>query len=507
MKTLHFDCFAGISGDMTLGALVELGVDPDLLRGELAKLGLDGWSLDFRREERCGITGTRALVKLDDADHHHHEHPEHEYHDHHEHAREHEHHEHPPSHEHPEHAHHDHTHSHGHEHTHPQHEPADEPAGGHGHNSWKEIRRLIEQSALGDGIKNRAVDIFRRIAEAESAVHGVGEDEVAFHEVGALDSIIDIVGAVVCLEVLAPERITSSAIELGGGTVRCAHGILPVPAPATLRLCEGLPVTTGGFTREMTTPTGAAILASVVDEFISAGGADSGGAGNGGNGAGTFVQGASAYGIGSRKLDRPNVLRVSWRETPAASDAANAAADAGNPPWGREELTQLEAAVDDMTGEALGFLMDRLFASGALDVTFTPCVMKKSRPGTIITVLCAAAALGSVRKTLFVHSATLGFREIPVTRLSLPRREEIRSGSFGTVRQKTAVLGTLRGTGPGVPPAERTKIDFEDRARIARENDITLDEAAALTALAARVTALPGESAFPGRAEQESPRG
>ncbi|MDR2661705.1 MAG: nickel pincer cofactor biosynthesis protein LarC [Treponema sp.] len=474
MKTLHFDCFAGISGDMTLGALVELGVDPELLRGELAKLGLGGWSLDFCREERCGITGTRALVKLDGGDHH-------DEHEHHEHA-------------HP----HEHTHTHEHDHEH---------AGAHGHNSWKEIRYLIEQSALGRGIKDRALDIFRRIAEAESAVHGVGEEEVAFHEVGALDSIIDIVGTAVCLEVLAPERITSSAVELGGGTVRCAHGILPVPAPATLRLCEGLPVRAGGFNHEMTTPTGAAILASVVDEFIS-GGAGNAGAGTttgGVTGGEAFVQGPSAYGIGSRKLDRPNVLRVSWRETAAAAPGAATAAGekeraAGNPPWRREELTRLEAAVDDMTGEALGFLMDRLFASGALDVTFTPCVMKKSRPGTIITALCGAAALDSVRKTLFVHSATLGFREIPVTRLSLPRKEEILSGPFGKARQKTAALGgTLRGAeeNGGPPVMRRTKIDFEDRARIARENNITLDEAAALI----------GESALPKNAEQESPHG
>jgi uncharacterized protein (TIGR00299 family) protein len=438
---------------MALGALVELGVDPDLLRGELAKLELGGWSLDFRREERCGITGTRALVEAG-GDHHGHAHHEHHEHDHHEHH---------------EHSHHDH-----HEHS---------------HNSWKEIRRVIEQSTLGSGIKKRAVDIFRRIAGAESAVHGVKEEDVAFHEVGALDSIIDIVGTAVCLEVLAPGRITASAIELGGGTVRCAHGVLPVPAPATLRLCEGLPVTSGGFNHEMTTPTGAAILASVVDEFVSGGVS---GSGNARGSGGAFIQGASAYGIGSRNLDRPNVLRVSWRETADGGEEG-----AGNP-WHGEELTQLEAAVDDMTGEALGFLMDRLFASGALDVVFIPCVMKKSRPGTIITVLCAAAALDSVRKTLFVHSSTLGFREIPVTRLSLPRKEEILSGPFGRARQKTAELtGTLRGTAEGDFPAERTKIDFEDRARIARDRNITLDEAAALIR----------QGSLPGNAEQEPRHG
>jgi uncharacterized protein (DUF111 family) len=261
----------------------------------------------------------------------------------------------------------------------------------------------------------------------------------------------------------------------------------------------------------MTTPTGAAILASVVDEFVSGGAvgvvsgsagsgagiSDNGNAGGGGTGSGgVFIQGASAYGIGSRNPERANVLRVSWRET-----ASPAAVEGAGNPWRSEELIQLEAAVDDMTGEALGFLMDRLFASGALDAAFIPCVMKKSRPGTIITVLCGTAALDSVRKTLFVHSSTLGFREIPVTRLSLPRKEEILSGPFGKVRQKTAELaGPLRGTAEGGFPAVRTKIDFEDRARIARERNITLDEAAALAAVTR-------EGSLPGNAEREPRHG
>ena len=224
MKTLHFDCFAGISGDMTLGALVDLGVDTRRLYRELDKLNLDGWSIDFVKEERCGITGTRAVVSIENevsATHTYHGCERHEHNgENYEHCR-----------------------------------------------AWRDIRALIERSGLSAGAKKRAVAIFSRVAAAEAEVHGVPVDEVTFHEVGALDSIIDIAGSAVCLDILKPDRITSSEIELGGGVVKCAHGVLNVPAPATLKLCEGLPVRTGGFNKEMPTPTGAAILAASVDEF------------------------------------------------------------------------------------------------------------------------------------------------------------------------------------------------------------------------------------------------
>ena len=418
MKTLHFDCYAGISGDMTLGALVELGVDSEYLRAELRKLSVPGWGLDFCRDERCGITGTRALVTIegehehshDDAHHHHSEHAH-------------------------EHSHDDeHTHSHDDAYHHHSHE----------HRRWKDIRALISGSAISEGAKARALDIFSRIATAEAGVHGMEVDEVAFHEVGAVDSIIDIVGAAICLDVLRPDKITASPIELGGGTVTCAHGVLPVPAPATLALCRGLPVTTGGFDKEMTTPTGAAILASCVDEFVT---------------QASFVELKTAYGIGTRKLSKPNVLRVSWRQEGAAQ---------ADSPWRTETLTQIEAAVDDMTGEVLGFLMERLFEAGALDVNFIPCTMKKSRPGVIIAVLCADNALAALRQTLIKHSTTIGFRQTRLERLSLPRKETRIESALGSVRAKTVFVD---GT------AARTKIEFDDRARIAKERGISLEDA------------------------------
>jgi uncharacterized protein (TIGR00299 family) protein len=410
MKTLHFDCFAGISGDMTLGALVDLGVDPEELRAELSKLGFGGWKLEFSGDTRCGITGTRAHVVIED---HHHEH-------------------------------------------------------GHEHRFWKDIRCLIENCGISPEAKKRALDIFSRIAAAESQVHGFPEDEITFHEVGALDSIIDIVGTAICLDSLKPDRISCGEIELGGGTVRCAHGELPVPAPATLILCRGLPVKTGGFDKEMTTPTGAAILAASVDEFISprstAGEARS------------FTEIKSAYGIGGRKLDKPNVLRVSWRDE-AASPAK---------PWLSEELLLMEAAIDDMTGEELGFLMERFFASGALDVNLIPCVMKKSRPGTIVQILApsetSAPGVQDVLRELFFRlSSTAGFRETAVRRHSLRRKERVKKGKAaeGEFRIKEVFYGK---TAEGEEAVLRSKIEYEDRARLARERGVSLEEAKRLIA-------------------------
>jgi uncharacterized protein (TIGR00299 family) protein len=392
---------------MALGAFADLGVDTALIQAGLEKLGLEGWKLDFRREERCGIFGTRAVVSVDDHVHHDHEHE-------HEHKHEHDH---------------DHEHKHGHD---------------HGHHSWKEIRALIEAAPLPAGAKRRALAIFTRIAGAESQVHGVPVEDVAFHEVGALDSIIDIVGTAVCLDLLQPDRITCSELELGGGTVHCAHGELPVPAPATLILCRGLPVRTGGFRQEMTTPTGAAIAAASADAFT---------------GGGAFTELKTGYGIGTRRLDKPNVLRISLREEAVESSPGK--------PWITEELVLIETNIDDMTGEALGFLMESLFAGGALDVTLSPCVMKKSRPGTVVSVLAPGGPdkLDALREILFRRSSAAGFRETPVRRLSLHREEERLGTPWGEAGKKTVFLGG---------EALGSKFEYEDRARIARERGISL---------------------------------
>jgi uncharacterized protein (DUF111 family) len=234
---------------MALGALVDLGVEPRILREELEKLGVSGWRLRFNRIERGGAAGIQGVVELEGRS---------------------------------------------------GHRP------GHHHTAWQEIRSLIEKSGLRGGAKKRALDIFTRIAEAEAQVHGVKTEDVAFHELGALDSIIDVIGSAVCLDLLQPERITCGAVELGGGTVTCAHGVLPVPAPATRILVRDMPVTAGAFNREMTTPTGAAILASSVDEFISPEPP-----------SGTFRELKTGCGAGTWRTEKPNLLRVSWRESGA----------------------------------------------------------------------------------------------------------------------------------------------------------------------------------------------
>ncbi|MDR2842010.1 MAG: nickel pincer cofactor biosynthesis protein LarC [Spirochaetaceae bacterium] len=398
--TLHFDCFAGISGDMALGAFVDLGVAPELLIAELKKLNLDSWSVNFSKDQRCGISGTKAVVSDTSVDSSH-----------------------------------------------------------CGHTHYGEIRALLERSGISAGAKKIALDIFGRIAKAEAEVHAVPVDDVAFHEVGAIDSIIDISGAAICLDILKPDKITAGEIELGGGFVKCAHGILPVPAPATLKLVAGLPVKTGGFDKEMTTPTGAAILASCVDEFVT---------------GAAFREIRSGYGIGHRITDKPNVLRVSLREESGTQNVQdvqniqNAQNVQDTKSWIFEKLFLIETNIDDMTGEDLGFLMERLFNAGALDVTFTPCVMKKSRPGTTVSILAAQKNRAELHVTLFEYSSAIGFKETEVNRISLKRSESEVQGNFGSAKIKTVKHNGGK---------ERSKIEYEDKARIAREKGITLNDA------------------------------
>jgi uncharacterized protein (TIGR00299 family) protein len=446
-RVLHFECFAGISGDMALGALVDLGVDQEVLVEELSKLPIDGWRLAFHRDSRGGICGIHPVVVMadgstehladgvaeDHGEHHHHEQDHHyETHGgHHHHERDHEHHR---DHEQ---DHHDHHHEQDHHHE---------------HRRWKDIREMITNAPIRAGAKAYALGIFSVLAEAEAEVHGFPVDEVAFHEVGAVDSIIDIVGTAICLDLLKPDKITCGAIELGGGTVRCAHGILPVPAPAVLKLCHGLPCTTGGFDKEMTTPTGAAILRACVDEFVT---------------KSAFVQVKEGIGIGTRRLKRPNFLRVSLREPLRKTAASFHEAGAGNgasltpqgdtpsdKPWLEETLFSLECNIDDMTGEDFGFLQERLFHAGALDVAFIPCTMKKNRPGIVVQVLCKNEHLDAVRLTLFTKSTTIGFRETIVNRLSLRREEAVIETADGPARVKKVYLGDA---------FLRQKTEYDDR--------------------------------------------
>lgn len=350
MKILYYDCFAGISGDMNLGAMVDLGVDADYLKNELAKLNIHGFELKLEKATRRGITGTLATIEVDDHQHHHHRHLHH-------------------------------------------------------------IHDIVNESKLSENVKTNALKIFRFIAEAEAKVHNIDIQKVHFHEVGALDSIADIVGAAICLEYLKVDKVHSSAIQLGGGMVKCAHGIMPVPAPATALIVENIPVRTGLVQHEATTPTGAAILAATVDEFTD---------------NITIPITKTAYGIGKRDVSEvPNVLRVYLLEDKEAIEDVS-----------QENSIVLECNIDDMNPERYEFLIEKLLGNGASDAWLSPIIMKKMRPANMVSVLCAADKAGAMKSILFEHSTTLGIREKQVVKNMLRRNEKTIDTPYGKVRVK-----------------------------------------------------------------------
>jgi pyridinium-3,5-bisthiocarboxylic acid mononucleotide nickel chelatase len=386
MKILCYDCFSGISGDMNLAALIDLGVPVDYLRAELNKLPLGSYQLKVTREKRKGIEGTMVDVVL----------------------------------------------------------PA--PPGAsvlksqqkHDNRSWKDIRNLIGSSQLPEPVKERSIAIFALLARAEAKIHGMPEEDVHFHEVGAVDSIIDIVGAACCLEYLKPDRIISTPPQLGGGFVKCQHGLIPVPAPATQELLAGKPVKSGLVEFETTTPTGAAILVSQVHEFVH---------------KFDLILGKTGYGIGHRDLEIPNVLRVFWAEPHAGS--------AGD----RHFI--LECNIDDMNPEWYDYLLEKLFAAGADDAFLQPVIMKKSRPGIILSVLCAEANEKQITGILLGETSSLGLRRYEVQKECLERETIQVTTPLGTIRVKLARRNSV---------VLRWKAEYEDCKRIALEKNVTLRE-------------------------------
>ena len=416
-RILYYDCSAGISGDMHLGAMVDLGVPAVHLTRELGKLGLPGWKLQFTHDSRKGIGGTRADVILDDDG-------EHEHHD-------------SAPHSHP-HVHtpgaHSHTHSHEHE------------AHTHEHRAHRDIAAMIERSSLAPGAKRRALAIFAHLAQAEAKIHGVSVDDVAFHEVGAVDSIIDIVGAAIAIDWLKPDRVYVSAVELGGGFVKCAHGRLSVPAPATAELLRSAPVRLGAAPFETTTPTGAAILIASADGFTN---------------TMDFAIERVGYGIGHKDGPIPNLLRVflatrATAPTPATAAPATAA--------GATAIV-LECNLDDMTGETAGYVLERLLAAGAGDAWITPIVMKKSRPAMALSALCAPEREAALTEIFLRETTTLGLRRREVGKLTLERTTEEVATSFGPVRVKTGWLDGRR---------LKSKPEHDDLRRIATERGLPL---------------------------------
>lgn len=350
MKTLYFDCFAGASGDMILGAMVAAGVDAHALREQLSLLNVEGFKIDFETVDRSGLSATYARVET--------------------------------------------VHEHKHRHL-------------------SDIRRIIEDSGVSDVAKDLSLRIFTRLAEAEARVHNEPIEKVHFHEVGALDAIVDVVGAAICFDLLKIDRFVSSPLHVGSGMMQMAHGRFPVPPPAVTELLRGVPFYSGDIPGELLTPTGAAIITTVCQEFGP---------------IPRIKTDRTCYGAGTREYENfPNVLRVLIGET----ETADAAID---------RLWMIETNLDDASPQIVGHVMDRVFELGALDCYFTPVQMKKNRPGVLLSVLCGPEQKEALTKLLFVETTTLGVRSYEVERRALRRSVVNVETQYGPISVKVAHL-------------------------------------------------------------------
>lgn len=392
MKTIYFDCFAGASGDMILGAMVGAGVGADALKEQLHLLDLEGYEIDFVNVDRSGINATHALVKT-----------EHE----------------------------------------------------HKHRHLSEILKIINGSRLQDSIKRRASHIFTRLAEAEARVHNQPIEKIHFHEVGALDAIIDVVGAAICFELSGAQHFICSPLRVGKGTVKMAHGQFPIPPPAVAELLRGIPVYAGDLDGEFVTPTGAAIISSVCESYGP---------------LPTFSIESTGYGAGTREYkDFPNVLRV------LAGEGENPGASAD------EQLLMIETNVDDVSPQVSGYLLERALELGALDCYLTPVQMKKNRPGVLISVLCRQQDREKLLQLLFAETTTIGARSYEVTRRGLARETIRVETQFGSIDVKVARMPD--GT-------EKTMPEYDQCSKAARQSGVALrvvqDAASAAYALRPR---------------------
>ncbi len=396
---LYYDCFSGISGDMNLGAMVDLGVDPSYLINELQKLKISGYSLSFTKDQRKGITGTRANVLIQN------------------------------------------THSQA-NYTYADQNQIDHNYaklnGGHTHGrNFGDICHLIEKSSLDVFVQKLSIEIFTKIAEAEAKIHGKTIDEVHFHEVGAVDSIVDIVGAAICINYLKPDKIIASSVELGGGFVNCAHGTFPVPAPATLEILKNKPVKFGAVNAETTTPTGAAIIAALVTEFA--------------NQPHLNIK-KIAYGIGHNDNAIPNVLRLCVAES-VTDDTQTSTS------------TMIECNIDDMNPELYEYVMEKLFDAGAEDVFFQTIIMKKTRPAIKISVLCQYLQTNIIENILLTETSTLGLRKYQVQKTMLQRSWETIETKWGKVRIKHGCLNNK---------IIKSKPEYDDCLKISQQSKVPI---------------------------------
>jgi pyridinium-3,5-bisthiocarboxylic acid mononucleotide nickel chelatase len=408
VKILYFDCFAGAAGDMILGALLDAGLPFEELRRALGSLAVDGWDISAERVIKTGVTATKFRVhehvspgtgirEPGSGDHRHHHH--------------------------------------------------------HHHRSLEQIAAAIGRSSLGDAGKSRAIGMFRRLGEAEAAIHGVPIEKIHLHEVGEIDSIIDIVGAVFALEWFTADRIVVSPMNVGGGMVKSAHGVFPVPAPATLAVLKDAPVYSSGIQAELLTPTGALILT----EYASAFGP-----------VPPMTIDRIGYGAGDRELkDTPNVLRVLVGEAHAAEHSAKPQAPGAKP----QQAVVLECEIDDMNPQIFGVLMDRLYAAGALEVFYAAVQMKKNRPGTLMTIVARPDQRETMLDIVFRESTTIGVRYQELARECLDREMVTVETPIGAVRFKVARrAGQVLNAQP----------EFDDLAKRAEERGIPVKEAQAL---------------------------
>ena len=378
MRTLYLDCGMGAAGDMLTAALLELLPDRDAFVEELNTLSIPGASFSAEKCEKCGILGTHMAVTV---------HGEEES---------------------------DHPHHHGH---------------------LVDIRGIVSSLPIPTMVKLDILSVYEEIAQAESHVHGVPVEQIHFHEVGTMDAIADVTAVCLLLHRLAPDKIIVSPVHVGSGQVRCAHGILPVPAPATAYLLRGIPIYGGSIAGELCTPTGAALIKHFATEFGE---------------MPVMTVSAIGYGMGKKEFPRANCVRALLGESEDPADV----------------IVELRCNVDDMTGEAIGFALEQLLGSGALDAFTVPIGMKKSRPGVLITVLCREDRKDTMIRLLLKHTTTLGVREFPCQRYTLNRTVETVDTPYGPIRKKVS-------SGYGV---RREKYEYEDLSKIAREQGLSIVE-------------------------------
>jgi len=415
VKVLYFDCFSGISGDMTLGALLDLGIDKEEFKRELSKLNLKGYDIVIEKTTRDGIVGTNVNVILS---------KEYE-----ELQKKLERHEHEHKHEHGSGHNHDHSHGDGHSHDHSH---------LHSMRNLKSIEMIIDWSDLKQSVKDLSKKVFREIAQAEAKVHNMDINEIHFHEVGAIDSIVDIVGTAICIDMLGVQKIFSSPLHDGRGFIQCQHGIIPVPVPAVMEMLRDskIPLIQEDINTEMVTPTGMGLIKCLSSSF--------------GNMPAMIID-KIGYGFGKRDIGRLNALRVI---------VGTLFEDDGM----MEEIAVLETNIDDMSPELLGFTSEKLLESGALDVFYTPVYMKKSRPAFLLTVLTNKGLEEKLVDIIFKETSTLGIRRSTVKRYCMERETVMVSTGLGQVRVKVASRGNFRKCAP----------EYEDCKKIATKNKIPL---------------------------------